>query len=173
MSKPKSYQQILRFKTKSKSIDNAPLPNKGGLVLTPEFVAEQKRLKQEMLYFVNKLRCPICKSQLDGEVNGKRAGLYCCDDSKEYTAEYSENKTLKYCSFRICYEQLSYLIVCNLMQNSLYDVRIFEIDLSLTLIYQDKYRKLLFSYTGPVPILDFPISEKDLLSDLRLLAVFS
>jgi hypothetical protein len=170
MGKPESFKQLLRFKGAKTNPPPVVLP-KGGLVLTSEYIAEQARLKKEMLVFANALRCPICHAQLDGEVNGKRCALYCVSDPNEYTVEYNQQRELSHCSFRLSYDQRSYLITCAYPKDGLFHVGVWLSDLSLSLAYRERQKKNVLSYVGPIPNLDFPIKEEELLSELRLYAM--
>lgn len=38
--------------------------------------------------FCYALRCPLCNSQLDGNIHPKKATLYCCQDNSEYKVHY-------------------------------------------------------------------------------------
>jgi len=43
---------------------------------------------KEFIKFCNTLRCPLCGSQLDGNLHAKRAQLYCVSDNAEYKVRW-------------------------------------------------------------------------------------
>lgn len=47
-------------------------------------VLPKPKLPTEFVQFCNALRCPLCGSQLDGNIHPKRANLYCVEDNTEY-----------------------------------------------------------------------------------------
>jgi len=49
---------------------------------------------KEFAKFCNTLRCPLCNSQLDGNVHPHKANLYCATNNNEYKVEYLPNSTL-------------------------------------------------------------------------------
>ena len=47
---------------------------------------------KEFKQFINSLRCPLCNSQLDGNVHPKEARIYCVTDNNEYKATWHPNQ---------------------------------------------------------------------------------
>lgn len=44
----------------------------------------QDEKHKEFVKFCNELRCPLCDSQLDGNIHRSMATLYCCQNNDEY-----------------------------------------------------------------------------------------
>lgn len=60
----------------------------------PSVIVPDDPLRKEFIKFINTLRCPICKSNLDGSV-GEITNIYCRLDPDEYNAQYQQGtKTL-------------------------------------------------------------------------------
>ena len=59
----------------------------------------------------NKLRCPLCKSQLDGSISYSQASLYCANDNSEYIVVWKPNqKDPQLEEIRYYYSQYEYVI---------------------------------------------------------------
>lgn len=169
MGVPKSFQQLLKFKAKSSKAVSAS--SSSGLILTPEFQEEQKQKKKAMLEFANQLRCPLCQAQLDGEVNPKKATLYCRGDIDHYNAEYNEQKQLKHCKYYFAFNQNAYNIVADFIDPLTARIMVFKLDLTISPEYRNIYRRELFRFIGTPPNFDLQMTEDELLDELKLFAL--
>jgi hypothetical protein len=164
-----------QFKSRSGTLTPArqvikPLPPpKPGLVLTPEFQAEQLRKKKEMVAFINQQRCPLCQNQLDGEASAGKAAVYCVSSPDHYTANYDAQKVLKWYSIRLHFNDLTYILDCAVHGPSQTHIIVFKNNRS----QHDRYRKEIFRFTGELPELNLSTSEEEFLSELKLFALLS
>lgn len=149
-------------------------PPQSGLVLTPEFQAEQARKKKEMVAFVNQLRCPICKTgQFDGEASTSKASVYCRIDPDHYAAEYNAQKQLKSYTIKVSFNARGYTITGQVITPEQANIVVYVVDRTIDYDYQQRYRKELFRFTGSLPDIDFTLSEDDFLAEIRLFALLS
>jgi hypothetical protein len=92
--------------------------------------------------FCNALRCPLCNSQLDGNVHRAEAHLYCVENNSEYTAEYQSLLTIPIAeTLSFWYTQYQYKIY-TLLESDLqtYDITVnrFNLDTHPDKIYQTR-----------------------------------
>jgi hypothetical protein len=66
---------------------------------------------KEFRIFCNSLRCPLCGSQLDGNIHSKLARLYCATNNDEYYGEWCpDSKLPKIEKINYWYTQFQYEI---------------------------------------------------------------
>jgi hypothetical protein len=170
VSDPKHFRELLPIKPKRQP--KKVLPPKPGLVLTPEYVAQQEDKKRAMVAFANTLRC-FCSSQLDGGAFPDRASLYCRADPDHFTCEYDTHKVLRSQVFRLSFNECGYTIQAMMHDAETADITVFIIDRTVGYEMQEKYRTEMFRYTGCLPEITSTISEQDLVESLKLMALFS
>lgn len=181
MSGPKSFKQLLKNwqPHQPKPLVYNPIPNSH---IDPQTLAEirakQAIQKQQMVAFTNKLRCPLCDSQLDGSVTYEYAALYCRTNPSEYKARYeyghsdpiTEVTTVNFCLF--AYELNS--IYSKAMQH--YNNEVYKIDTSnyLDERRQQANKEKLYGFSGiKLKISKEMLNEKYWEQKLKLYITFS
>lgn len=103
---------------------------------------------KEFKKFLNSLRCPLCNSQLDGNIQLREARLYCVGNNDEYHGKWTpdsifpQTETIKY-----YYSDYEYNIVINQLGNQFITfVDRYNTDASPK--YKLSTRKRLWDYTG-------------------------
>ncbi|CAB4196844.1 hypothetical protein UFOVP1290_364 [uncultured Caudovirales phage] len=130
---------------------------------------------KEFVKFCNSLRCPLCGSQLDGNIAFKHASLYCCESNVEYTSIWKpgisdpESENLQY-----NFSQYRYDIYIVRLMNDKYSTKIHRYNLDVSPKYISTTRKEVFNYEGP-RILFFRkrMSEQEFLKKLKTYTIFS
>lgn len=131
----------------------------------------------EFKKFVNSLRCPICGSQLDGNIHPKEARLYCVSNNEEYRVKCSPNQNFPINeSITIKYDQYEYVFSTSLhvWGGDLYVNRVERYDVDVQPRYKNSTRKLLLDYTGEkLNLFSKGLSEKELLKKITTYNLFS
>lgn len=99
--------------------------------------------------FCNALRCPLCQSQLDGNIHPKKADLYCASNNAEYKATYlpgEDTPIREYLSF--WYPQYQYEIVIARTSPYVFDTRIDRLNLDLHRFHRHSSRENVFHFSG-------------------------
>lgn len=124
--------------------------------------------------FCDSLRCPLCGSQLDGNINPKGAKLYCCLNNLEYKCELSPGFNIpQYELISYWYTQYQYEIICSYhsFDNS-YHTLIYR--LNLDDLPQFRRREKIFEMNGSrLMFFRKRMEEKEFLNKLKLYNVFS
>jgi hypothetical protein len=107
---------------------------------------------KEFKRFLNSLRCPLCNSQLDGNITLREASLYCVGNNDEYRGKWTPNsifaqtETIKY-----YYSDFEYDITINQIGNQIgnqFVTRVIRYNADVSIKYKNSTRKELFEYTG-------------------------
>ncbi len=137
-----------------------------------QYVNDQHK---EFVRFCNTLRCPLCGSQLDGNIHPKKARLYCVGNNEEYKVHYlpgdpePDTETLEF-----WYSQYSYKI--STMRNSFgqFETYIDRYNMDAHPLQRSKTRKRVFSYKGDRLLFFRSRMEEDVfLKKLKTYNVFS
>ena len=105
-----------------------------------------KRFKK----FCNDLRCPLCGSQLDGNVHNKEAKLYCVANNDEYKTHWTPgNDEPEMECLKFWYPQYEYVIGIQRLSPSQFQMVVDRYNMDVIPIYRNSTWKRLFKYTGP------------------------
>jgi len=129
----------------------------------------------EFKQFVNSLRCPLCNSQLDGNLHPKKAELYCVSNNDEYSGKwFPDSKLPTYEVIRYFYSQYEYVISVNKVGEDQFWTQINRYNRDVIPYYKLSTCKKLFNFTGD-RLLFFRkrMEEKEFLDKLKLYNVFS
>lgn len=173
MTKPKSFKDILNFKSKSnkKEIVFTKAPP---VQISPEVLEKRRAQKEELKKFANDLRCEVCGAQLDGAIYYSVARLHCVADNQHYQCSYLYGSTYpSYCYRTYNFHPDSYVVSSFYTEKGNYNNSIHHVDLTMNEIYRHKCRKLITSYEGPLPEYEKNISEEDFRQMLKMCAVFN
>lgn len=105
---------------------------------------------KEFLKFCNDLRCPICQSQLDGQIGKTEARLYCVANYDEYGCNYDIDHNLLYERYQFIFDYRTEIY--NIIQNKIslkdkpeanYHLQIFIDNGEIKPQYREKVRKIL------------------------------
>jgi hypothetical protein len=104
---------------------------------------------KDFVKFCNSLRCPICDSQLDGNILPKKALLYCCVNNSEYSGVWllqeslpEEERSIYY------YADFEYEINVRRQGPTTFYTTIDRYNTGTTKFYREQSRKRLFDITG-------------------------
>lgn len=125
--------------------------------------------------FVNSLRCPLCGSQLDGNVHPKEARLYCVSNNDEYICKWLPGDDTPASEIlRFWYPQYEYDILITRYGSSNFRTQIVRFNLDVLPIYKNTTRKEMFDFTGDRILFFRNRMEEDVfLRKLKLYNVFS
>lgn len=132
---------------------------------------EHKKFKK----FCDTLRCPLCGSQLDGNVHHKEAKLYCVNNNDEYRCFwYPDQIEPAYECLKFWYYPYEYEITTSLSTSLDFHTNICKYDMDVNPIHKSSTRIELFKYQGP-RILAFRrrMEEEQFLKKLKTIKVFS
>ncbi|RLI60340.1 MAG: hypothetical protein DRO67_09205, partial [Candidatus Asgardarchaeum californiense] len=128
-------------------------------------ISPDKKFKQ----FCNSLRCPLCGSQLDGNIHPKKASLYCCSNNVEYQVDWlvgqdePEREWIRY-----YYDDYEYRISCSKNQSVIYRVCI-DVHPS----FRSKYLEEVLNIPAKLSFFRKKMAKKDFIQKLKLYNVFS
>lgn len=124
--------------------------------------------------FVDSLRCPLCGSQLDGNVHPAEARLYCVGNNDEYICKWFPNGDAPTSEMlRFWYSQYEYDILITKYPSN-FRTQIVRYNLDVLPIYKESTRKEMFDYWGDRILFFRQRMEEDVfLKKLRLYNVFS
>jgi len=137
--------------------------------MKPPITPEHK----EFIAFCNSLRCPLCGSQLDGNIHPKLAKLYCALNNTEYHGEWVPDSKLPRNEY-INYWYTQYQYEISMVR---YDVKNFrtvvnKINLDNLPIYRK--REKIFEMNGARMMFFRKRMEEDIfIKKLKLYTVFS
>jgi hypothetical protein len=176
MSAPKNFKQLLKNKPIFKPIANNAVP----IVYrqrTKEEEKKQEELIKENTKILNKERCVVCGSQLDGPIHSNSAQLYCVADNNHYVVNYSHRK-IEYCQTLYVFDMWEYQVIAaatNIIEG-IYNNYIYKCDRNLLEKFRyrtDEKEKLLY-YQGKMIIqFDKNLTEKEFLEEMKLYITFS
>jgi hypothetical protein len=176
MSTPKNFKQILKNKPIFKPIVNK-LPAFISRARTKEEEKKLKVLIKENTKILNKERCVVCESQLDGPIHSNSAQLYCVANNDHYVVNYS-NMRIEYCQALYVFDMWEYQVIAAAISitEGIYNNYIYKCDRNLLKIFRykaDEKEKLLY-YQGKM-IIQFNknITEKEFLEEMKLYITFS
>jgi hypothetical protein len=115
-------------------------------------VAELPKPSKEFKDFCNNLRCPLCDSQLDGNVHPTRAVLFCVANNKEYScvwipgAAEPDIETIRY-----WYPQYEYEIFIDQIIygcSGIFHTSVTRFNADVQRIYRESTRKVMFENRG-------------------------
>ena len=136
---------------------------------------EQPPKDKEFTKFCNSLRCPLCGSQLDGNIHPKLAKLYCISNNDEYSCQWEPNQSdpnseiIKY-----TYPQYQYVIIYDYVwQSGINETIINRYNMDVIPIYRNSTCKEIFRYPGRMSFYRKRMEEDKFLDKLRLYKVFS
>lgn len=130
---------------------------------------------KEFRKFVNSLRCPLCDSQLDGNLHPKEAKLYCITNNDEYSGVWvPEDENPRHESIKYYYSQYEYVISVNRIGVDQYRTMINRYNRDVIQFYKNTTRKVIFDFTGDRLLFFRKRMEEDVfLNKLKLYNVFS
>lgn len=130
---------------------------------------------KEFVKLCNSLRCPLCGSQLDGNIHQKKADLYCVSNNNEYKCRWLPNQNEPEMeSIKYWYPQYEYVIEVSRQGPNTYLTAINRYNLDVIPFYRASTRKEVFKYSGP-RILFFRsrMEEEVFLKKLKTYNIFS
>lgn len=99
--------------------------------------------------FCNALRCPLCQSQLDGNIHPKKADLYCAANNAEYKVQYLPGEDTPFLEqISYWYTQYQYDIIIHRRSPNTFETRIDRLNLDLHRFHRHSSRTNVFHYTG-------------------------
>jgi hypothetical protein len=178
MSGPKSFKDLIK-RTKLRTEQGQKLKQIPRIQISDAELARRNQLLADMKKFANKLRCPLCKAQLDGAVSFVDAKLSCVANPEEYCVYYPGRGLARREAARVSndfytYELIYYLTGLDENEVPQYEVTINQLDLSIPRPdMREKNKKRLYCFNG-VRVL--PINENltadNILKKLELYQVF-
>lgn len=138
-------------------------------------VAQLPKPSKDFKAFCDRLRCPLCEGQLDGNIHPELARLYCCNDNAEYRANYYPHSQVPFLELVVHrFAHHEYWIHITKVDYDLYDTEVERFDTEIQPIYKLSTRKLLFHYEGArLPFFSKRMDEPTLLKKLKTYLVFS
>lgn len=129
---------------------------------------------KQFVRFCNTLRCPLCGSQLDGNIHAKKAQLYCVSDNNEYKATWLPGKTEpEYELITFNYPQYQYVIEYGKDYWNNNQTIINRYNLDVIPFHRASTRKEMFKATGRFLFFRSRMEENVFLKKLKLYNVFS
>lgn len=175
---PKSFKDLVK-RTVLRTEQGQKLKPIPRVQISDAELARRNKLLAEMKSFANKLRCPLCGSQLDGPVSYIDARLNCAASPSEYIVYYPGRGLPKREAARVSddyhiYELIYYLTGLDDNEVPQYEIVINQLDLSIpNPEIREKNKKKLHYFTG-VKVL--PINEnlnaKNILKKLEIYQIF-
>lgn len=166
MGKPKSFKDTIKESDRPK---DRVLPTIQHIRLSESQILKRKQDLAQMNYFVNNLKCKVCKSQLDGHISHVFADLYCRSDPDHYIVNYSGlNKPTKEIARLIHEDTASQYEISSVAQKDGYFISVSKIDLTMNVMLRQKFKERLFSYVGASHFAFEDIKIDDLLQDMQI-----
>jgi hypothetical protein len=138
-------------------------------------IAHNAPPNKEFTMFCNTLRCPLCNSQLDGNIHPKEAKLYCVGNNDEYKCIWHpEESTPIFEIIKYYYSQYIYEIIINRRGINKFETRIDRLNTDAHVMHRERTRRNVFHLTGD-RILFFRrrMDEELFLKKLKTYNVFS
>jgi hypothetical protein len=130
---------------------------------------------KDFVKFCNTLRCPLCGSQLDGNIHAKKAQLYCVLNNDEYKIHWIPGDTAPdFELINFYYTQYQYTITAVHNKFGQFDTVIYRYNMDAHPNQRFKTQKKVFEFTGD-RLLFFRcrMNEDVFLKKLKLYNVFS
>jgi hypothetical protein len=128
---------------------------------------------KEFIKFCNSLRCPLCKSQLDGNIHPKAATLYCSVNNEEYKVQYfPESNIPTHEEINYYYGQFRYEIVIHKFSVNEFKTVVNKIDLDIRKHLQSRV-KIFEMFGARLMFFRKRMEEHTFLDKLKLYNVFS
>jgi hypothetical protein len=125
--------------------------------------------------FCDNLRCPLCGSQLDGNVHHKEAKLYCVNNNDEYKCRWvpgSDDPEMECLKF--WYYPFEYVIGVQKNSPNVFYTVVDRYNTDVIPFYRNSTRKELLNYQGPrIQIFRQRMEEQQFLKKLKTYNVFS
>lgn len=125
--------------------------------------------------FCNSLRCPLCGMQLDGNIQPKRAELYCVGNNDEYKCVWlsgEDEPEMEHIQY--WYSQYEYVIKTLRQSPNVYYTVINRYNLDASPRFRANTRKEVFSYSGSrIMFFRTRMEEEVFLKKLKTYNVFS
>jgi len=144
-------------------------------LLRPIDIAYVDEAHKKFKKFCDDLRCPLCGSQLDGNVHNQKAELYCVTNNSEYKCRWFPNEVEPDTEIiRFWYYPYEYEINSQQVGPSNFNMSIVHYDMDANPIWKNSTRIELFKYQGP-RILAFRqrMEEAQFLKKIKTIKVFS
>lgn len=131
--------------------------------------------KKEFLLFCNSLRCPLCGSQLDGNVHPKRSLLYCVHNNEEYKVEWVLGEdTPKSEVINFWYPQYQYKISSTKNSLGTFDTLINRYNMDAAPQFRERTAVKVFEYTGErLEFFRYRMDEEKFLKKLKIYNILS
>lgn len=124
--------------------------------------------------FCNTLRCPLCNSQLDGNIQKKNADLYCVSNNEEYICMLSSYDDFDIEQFTFWYQQYQYTICVSKISEDRYLSTVDRYNMDASPQHRHRTKKEIFRYTGNKLLFFRTRMEEDVfLKKLKLYNIFS
>jgi hypothetical protein len=131
---------------------------------------------KDFIKYCNTLRCPLCGSQLDGNISNKLAALYCVSNNSEYQLQLHSNEEDPFWEeINYYYSQFQYEITSvKLGAKDQYRTLINRLNMDAHPDHRYKTREKIFEFTGK-KLLFFRsrMEEKVFLKKLKTYTLFS
>ena len=130
---------------------------------------------KEFVKFCNSLRCPLCGSQLDGNIHPNQALLYCVEDNTEYRCWCHHNEPYPHTE-TLLYRFPTYEYEVNIYWDGsdVFNTVITRYNSDVAKRYRDSTRMLMLDYKGSrIFLLPKKLDEKAFLKKLKLYITFS
>lgn len=141
-------------------------------------IATLPQPSKEFKSFCNSLRCPLCGSQLDGNIHPKRAQLYCVRDNREYLGIWMLSESVPESEMLVYwYSEYEYEIHISrnwLKGSDVFDISVLRYNSGVNPIYKSRSCKIMFQFSGQ-RLLFFRqrMEEETFLKKLKTYQVFS
>jgi hypothetical protein len=137
--------------------------------MKPPITPEHK----EFVTFCNSLRCPLCGSQLDGNIHPKLARLYCASNNAEYSDVWvPDSKLPKIEKINYWYAQYQYEISMVRHDDKNYRTVVSKINLDNLPVYRNR-EKIFEMYGTRMMFFRKRMEENAFIKKLKLYNVFS
>lgn len=131
-------------------------------------------LHKQFSKFCNSLRCPLCGSQLDGNIHPKEARLYCVSNNEEYFSKWLPGDDTPASEImRFWYATYQYDILITKFNYS-FRTQISRYNLDIIPQLRNTTKKEMFDFTGDrLLFFRHRMEEEEFLKKLKLYNVFS
>ncbi len=129
---------------------------------------------REFRKFINSLRCPLCNSQLDGNLHPKESRLFCSQSTNEYVATFIPSMSEAYTENIIhIFDQFEYNVYSIRFKN-LFQTNITRFRNDFIPRYKQESRKELLEVIGPrIQFFRKKMDEKTFLNKLKFYSLYN
>jgi hypothetical protein len=139
------------------------------LMMSYKDTDEYKIFKQ----FVNTLHCPLCDSQLDGNIH-RTANLYCASNNKEYSSFWQPGKAFPDVeTITFWYTQYQYVVSIYWQVNDTFSSSIDRYNLDASEKFRASTRVRLFHLEERLTAFHKRMEEEEFLKKIQIYKVFS